>query len=151
MLPSFSPVLSFKCPQTDEYVAYMFFRPKPGEDLLESATSAMRASTHKLLESKPEVFDNLEGSDFDQMVRFGANSPFATVRINMVQIIGGMGVANTSGTLCIIFVWIFRLAVPFCKCAHDSTIYTDDHKYSPILSHLLYHNYFVKKKRLFFF
>ena len=78
---------------------YMFFRPKPGEDLLESATSAMRASTHKLLESKPEVFNNLEGSDFDQMVRFGANSPFATVRINMVQIIGGMGVANTSGIL----------------------------------------------------
>ena len=85
----------------------MFFRPKPGEDLLESATSAMRASTHKLLESKPEVFNNLEGSDFDQMVRFGANSPFATVRINMVQIIGGMGVANTSG------IFVHNICVDF--------------------------------------
>ena len=99
----------------------MFFRPKPGEELLESATSAMRASTHKLLESKPEVFNHLEGSDFDQMVRFGADSPFATVRINMVQIIGGMGVANTSGMLyfCALLICVgFQLAVPFCKCTY---------------------------------
>jgi len=70
---------------------------KPNEELLESATSAMRSATQKLLESKCySHFNGLSASDLEQMIRFGAASPFPTVRINMVQIIGSIGLALAS-------------------------------------------------------
>lgn len=72
---------------------------KPNEELLESATSAMRAATQKLLEAKCfSLFSGLTQSDLEQMLKFGAASPHATVRINMVQIVGHIGLALTSSS-----------------------------------------------------
>jgi len=63
------------------------------EDLLESATSAMRACTQKLQESKSSsLFSTLDTSDFQRMVNFASASPHSNVRINMVQVIGSIGV-----------------------------------------------------------
>ena len=57
------------------------------EDLLESATSAMRACTQKLQESKSSsLFSTLDTSDFQRMVNFASASPHSNVRINMVQV-----------------------------------------------------------------
>ena len=49
-------------------------------ELIESATSAMRATTQKLFEAKcHEPFATLSCSDIQQMVEFGATNPEANI------------------------------------------------------------------------
>ena len=63
---------------------------------MEAATSAMRATTQKLLEAKcHEPFDTLCQSDIHKMVEFGATNPEANIRINLVQILGNIGTLST--------------------------------------------------------
>ena len=68
----------------------------PDSELIESATSAMRATTQKLLEAKcSDPFNTLCDSDIRRMVEFGSTNPEANIRINMVQIIGNLGAMST--------------------------------------------------------
>ena len=59
----------------------------------------MRATTQKLLEANIHShFNQLSSTDYEQMLQFGAAAPYANVRINMVQIIGSIGVASTGSS-----------------------------------------------------
>ena len=70
---------------------------KADEDLLDSATSAMRAVTYKLVETKSHsAFFALSHTDLEQMVQFGSSVTHANVRINMINIIGGIGLVAAS-------------------------------------------------------
>merc|ERR1719510_1507374 len=65
-------------------------------ELIESATSAMRATTQKLLEAKcHQPFSTLSSVDIQKMIEFGATHPEANIRINLVQIIGNIGTLST--------------------------------------------------------
>ena len=65
-------------------------------ELVESATSAMRATTQKLFEAKcHEPFNTLCQSDIQKLIEFGATNPEANIRINLVQIIGNIGSLST--------------------------------------------------------
>ena len=68
----------------------------PDQELLESATSAMRATTQKLFEAKCcDPFNAICETDVRRMIEFGSINPEANVRINMVQIIGNLGAMST--------------------------------------------------------
>ena len=68
----------------------------PDQELLESATSAMRATTQKLFEAKCcDPFNAICDTDVRRMIEFGSINPEANVRINMVQIIGNLGAMST--------------------------------------------------------
>lgn len=59
------------------------------DELVEAATSAMRAATQKLLDSSQ--FDSLTQEDLDKMVAFGAAHSDSSVRTNIVHIAGNIG------------------------------------------------------------
>jgi hypothetical protein len=58
------------------------------DDLLESATSAMRAITQKLVEVNSKTFNNVTESDLASLVACGASSSESRIRINIVHILG---------------------------------------------------------------
>lgn len=63
-------------------------------ELLESATAAMRALTHRLAELKSARLAQVEASDLQGMVEFGGKlSEQPEVKANLVEIIGLVGVA----------------------------------------------------------
>ena len=56
----------------------------------------MRATTQKLFEAKCcDSFNTLCESDIRRMIEFGSINPEANIRINLVQIIGNLGVMST--------------------------------------------------------
>ena len=68
---------------------------------MESATSAMRATTQKLFEAKcHQPFSTLSSSDIQKMIEFGATNPEANIRINLIQIIGNIGTLSTIPDAC---------------------------------------------------
>ncbi len=62
-------------------------------ELHEAATSALRALTQKLAESscQARMRESLEVEDLNRMVAFGAANGDPGVRVNMVQVVGGVG------------------------------------------------------------
>ena len=59
------------------------------EQVIESATSAMRASTQKLLPSK--ILHQIGGQEVDQLAEYGAKHKNASIRTNVVAILGTIG------------------------------------------------------------
>ena len=68
-----------------------------GNDLVEAATSAMRAVTQKLVDAKSvKHFSTLTEDDIKKMFEFGASAGSPVVRMNIVQIVGCIGVLSSS-------------------------------------------------------
>ena len=69
----------------------MFKDADPNDiDLLESATSAMRASLQKLAEVRANVFQKLNVTDLQPMLNGERQCPNPNVKVNLLRILGNL-------------------------------------------------------------
>ncbi|TRY63110.1 hypothetical protein TCAL_03911 [Tigriopus californicus] len=67
----------------------------PSEDLLDAATSALRALTQTLVEAKAGPLESLNESELKVILEAGAQCPYPKIRLNLLQIIGSLGTLAT--------------------------------------------------------
>lgn len=84
---------------------------EPTEDLLDAATSALRALTQTLVDARTGPLESLNEAELKVILEAGARCPYPKIRLNLLQIIGSLGTLAT------------QLGQPDCSASEMSASY----------------------------